>query len=180
MIRVFFAIDFPPGFKTTLSENLSELKFFYKNAVRWIKPDNFHITLHFLKQFDPEDMVKLKQLVMDEMKKINPFTIEFNTIELFPNSHHPKYISLHVEPNEKLSQLVQLIGQSIKTLNYPIDGRQFRAHVSLGRILQRQIPAFPEMVFPKLDVKIKEVVLFQSEPTTEGSSYTPLTRISLS
>jgi len=180
MIRAFFAIELPLETQAAITESLIGFKLHYQNAIRWIKPSNFHITLQFLKHLDPNDILKLSQLVKEEIKPIKAFTLQLHLIELFPTSHRPRYLSLQVGPDEILSRLSKTIGEAMKKLNYPTDNRVFRGHLSLGKVIHsHELPAFPTILFPEIHTKINDIVLFQSEPSFQGSQYTPLTRISL-
>lgn len=185
LIRVFFAIDLPLSTKKNLGQFISELKKNSKtNAIRWTKPENLHITLHFLARVRREDLEMLIENVRNKAEKSLAKTfMSFGSLHLFPNPYRPRVIVLEIQPQDQLSYLAEQIGIGIQNTNYEIDQRPFRAHLTLGRIKYTkkinlnflnnfQIPEFEK-------ISISEVVLFRSEPQPEGSKYTILETINI-
>lgn len=180
-MRVFFAIELPDALKQAIMHLQSELQpCFKKGAIRWVQPHHWHITLHFLAAIKAEDVPSLLDRVKKEIQDIPPFKIPVSDIELFPTPYRPKVISLHIPPHELISRLVTQIGQGIVALNYAIETRPFRAHITLGRFnysLRHDAKDFPKAILE--DIAVKEIILYHSEPTNRGSSYNVLGRIAL-
>lgn len=186
VVRVFFAIDFSDDIKNQLAAYIDSLKknSKSKHTIRWTKPENLHITLQFLAEVEGEDIDDMIEKVKTELTSVaQPFQINLRSIHLFPDPHRPRVIVVDVVPTEPLTSLSALIGKGIKNTGYEIESRPFRAHMTIGRIKTGQINALNFLadaeVPPVGEIKIEEVVLFQSEPHPEGSHYVPLHRISL-
>jgi 2'-5' RNA ligase len=59
-MRLFFAIDLPDNVKAAAAEIIAPLKKTFSHPDnRWVKPENFHVTLQFLAAVDPLDILKL-------------------------------------------------------------------------------------------------------------------------
>lgn len=185
VIRVFFAIDLPAPIKDHLGKFIGTLKKKSRtNAIRWTKSANLHITLQFLAETQTENLPALIQKVRERLEgAIKDSELRFGSLHLFPNPYRPRVIVLEILQQDQLAILSGLIGEGIKSLNYEIEDRPFRAHLTLGRIKQPhglnlsflsecEVPAFEKMT-------VSEVVLFRSEPQPEGSQYTVMERIPL-
>lgn len=181
--RVFFAIDLPQSAKEKLSSFIGKLKKKSKsNAIRWTKPENLHITLHFLAEARTEHLTKLIANVRAKIEGASKrMTLTFGELHLFPNPYRPRVIVLEMTPQGELEVLAGLIGHGIKDTNYEIESRPFRAHLTLGRIKQPQglnLSFLSEFSSPEIEkIEVNEVVLFRSEPQPEGSTYSVLERI---
>ncbi len=185
VIRIFFAIDLPLSAKKTLGGFIGMLKKKSKSrAVRWAKPENLHITLQFLAEVQTRHLSQLIDKVraeMTETMKSPPLTL--GGLHLFPSPYRPRVIVLEVAPQDNLAKLSELIGRGIKASSYEVETRPFRGHLTLGRIKQPQnihLNFLSECSLPTVEkIEVKEVVLFRSEPRSEGSTYTLMEKIAL-
>lgn len=177
IIRAFFAIDLPDEIKNTLAHLQANIKY----PVRWTEPRHLHITLQFMKELKLTDLDRLVESIKTALQATMSFSLELGSVELFPNVKHPRFISLAIEPQEKLANLAKLIGEQILAAHYPIDRRPFRAHLTLGRIQDSlKNPAFENNLQPAMKkCCVTQVVLFQSILAENGANYLPLARLNL-
>ena len=186
VVRVFFAIDLPPTTKELLGKYISAIKKRSKsNAIRWTKPENLHITLHFLAEVQSEHLEKLVENVRTEMaSSFGKLSIRLESLKLFPNPYRPRVIVLDVSPQDQLAALAAHIGRGIQATNYAVEERPFRAHLTLGRIKHPHglnLGFLLEFPNPGVDhLEVDEVVLFRSEPQPEGSCYSVIEKLALS
>lgn len=182
MIRAFFAIDLPQSMQNNILYVMEQLHEYIKNLnYSWSKPNNLHITLQFLKAVQPDDILKLIENVRQKLRNIQSFEIEFNHIELFPNLHRPRYITLIPAPNDTLNLVAKCIGEGILETNYAIEAREFRPHLTLGKIfdIPSEIKSFDKVPLGNKKMLINEIIFYQSNPSKHGSIYIPLERIEL-
>lgn len=183
MIRAFFAIDLPPSIKNSVETIMVNLnKQLKPQSVRWVKPEQLHITLQFLKKINKNDIPEVLKKIHPIIKPIRPFEITLGKIELFPTDHKSNIISMSVTSNDTLSAFSTALGEGITQFGYPIETRPFRAHLTLGRINPTQKRNFklPDTQHPPLEtISVTEIVLFQSEPRASRSRFTPLEKIYL-
>ena len=79
-MRTFIAIELPQEIRTILSNIQDELKQTQAD-VKWVKPENIHLTLKFLGEIG-EDLVLKIQLVLKEMaEKISSIKQEANELK---------------------------------------------------------------------------------------------------
>ena len=84
-----------------------------------------------------------------------------------------------------LTQLFYRLEKAFAALGYPPEGRAFNPHLTLGRVkspanrekLARLLEKLPPLDWPPFEVK--ELILFQSVLSPQGSKYTPLQVINL-
>jgi 2'-5' RNA ligase len=185
VIRIFFAIDLSALAKEKVGKYIGLLKKNSKtNAIRWTRPENLHITLQFLAEVKREHLDELIAHVRNEMAgKTEKAVLQFGSIHLFPNPYRPRVIVLEIGPQEKLASIAGSIAKGIKLLNYEVETRPFKAHLTLGRIKHTHgvnLDFLSLSGIPPLDaMEISEVVLFRSDPQPEGSKYMVIERIEL-
>jgi 2'-5' RNA ligase len=84
-----------------------------------------------------------------------------------------------------LTQLFYRLEKAFAVLGYPPEGRAFNPHLTLGRVkspanrerLAKMLAKLPPVDWPPFEVK--ELILFQSVLSPQGSKYTPLEVIKL-
>lgn len=185
VIRIFFALDLARDAKEQITAFIVCLKKQAKtHAIRWTKPENLHITLQFLAEVHTEDLPNLITNVRLAVQG-RPLraTVKLGAIRLFPNPYRPRVIVFDIAPQDKLAALAELIGEGIKGTQYPIDSRPFRGHLTIGRIKQPQevnLSFLTSIEVPTVPaIALNEIVLFRSEPQTDGSKYTIMENIKL-
>lgn len=183
VIRVFFAIDLPQTIKENVSEFIETLKKRYRSKnIRWTKITNLHITLHFLQALHTERLQKLITQVQEGMHECSPFTFTLDSLRLYPNPYRPRVIVVEIKPQDELKHLVQLMGTGISAMGYEVETRPFRGHLTLGRIKNPRsvhLDFLADYPLPKDVIHVSEVILFRSEPTPEGSTYTQIATLPL-
>lgn len=178
-MRVFFAIDLPLHLKEAILQQLIlPLKKEWGHGVRWVNAEHLHITLQFQKNLLAKDIPKIIENVKKELKNTPSFDLEMGELEFFPDELHPKMLAAKVGPPEDLHDLATKIGIGIQNSHYSIETRPFRAHLTLGRLLQHQELPLQKAFIPQ-KIVITEITLFQSQPSAQGSCYIPLAQIDL-
>ena len=180
-IRAFFAIVPPKSLSDLLSSDLESSKqSFPKNFIRWVPIEKWHITLQFLKSIQPEHITPLIERVRMELKNTPALVLEFGDLEWFPTPKHPKILSLEVGPQNILMPLSAAIGHAISALDYPVESKAFRGHMSLGRLLSHQSQKetlLPQIKLPQ--IQINEIYLIESKTGKKGTDYYPLAQVGL-
>lgn len=181
-LRAFFAIDLTPTIKESVGNIITQLQTTHKHrATRWSKTQNLHITLQFLIAVKPEDVDTLLTNVRAEIEMFSTFELELGDLELFPTKYKPRIISMNVHQQDILANLAKQIGRGILASGYEIERRPFRGHLTLARLnnINKDF-VLPEIQLPAPEgLVVKEVVLYSSEPSKQGSHYIALGKIPL-
>jgi 2'-5' RNA ligase len=185
MIRTFLAIEVPDALRPGLSLVQGELK---KSGadVRWVPPGNIHLTLKFFGSVPDEEIGSLALAAMQAAAAEEPFQLKVTVAGAFPSPRAPRVVWLGLGGDVlPLTRLYQRLEKAFAALGYLPEGRAFHPHLTLGRVkspanrekLAGILTKMPPVDWPPFTVK--ELTLFQSVLSPQGSKYTPLKVIKL-
>ena len=179
--RLFIAI---PLSKTILKELQKFQASHNQKAINWLPRKNLHITVLFLGQVSFRKVAKVIYKLEPLLTKLKQLKLKPERIILYPKKN-PRMIWLKFENNyEAYRQLVKQVSQCLKgTVRISQSRRKITPHITLGRIRNK-----PELIKKaKLEknlsqaetMVIKQVVLYHSELTAQGSTYEALCKFPL-
>lgn len=183
-MRTFIAIDLSEENKTALTKLQDELKQTQAD-VKWVEPENIHLTLKFLGEVTDEYVGKVKEALDKAAAGFRPFEISLSDIGAFPKLDYPRVIWVGVEKGKKeTEELAAKIEEELGKLGFSKEDRPFAAHLTIGRvrtgknkeILKEKIQnnkGRPQWAAPTSQL-ISNVILYQSKLTPSGPIYTPL------
>lgn len=184
-MRLFIALPLPTEVETKLGRTISILSK-SKAGVRWVKPDNLHLTLRFLSETDSALVPNLKELIDRIGAGYAPLKIISNRIEAFPNLKRPRVLFAGLDGSDiqRLTNLAADIEEAVRELGLEPDERAFRPHLTLGRLRDpRRVEDLPEFMnklqFEPLEFVLDKLVLFKSTLTPQGPIYDRLHEITL-
>ena len=152
------------------------------DAVRWVREESLHVTLHFLGDIDPARVPDLVRAVALETAGVEPFRLRLGAAHLFPSERRPRVVVLDLEPLLPLEALAGAVARGAAAAGFAPEERPFRAHLTLGRVkartAQRLDVTAPDTVGSEA-CDVTEAVLFRSELQRTGARYTPLERVPL-
>ena len=185
MIRAFLAIELPEALRAGLAQVQEELKR-SRADVRWVAPGNIHLTLKFFGNVPDDEIEALAQAARDAAAETAPLQLQATGAGAFPSPNAPRVVWLGLGGDlVPLTQLFYRLEKAFAALGYPPEGRAFNPHLTLGRVkspanrekLARMLAKLPPVDWPPFEVK--ELILFQSVLSPQGSKYTPLQVIPL-
>ncbi len=167
-MRLFLGLPFEEGAKDRFAQAQGELKKLAEKG-NFTTRENFHLTLVFLGEVEPDRAETAKAALMDT--HISPMALTFDRLALFPNGIY--HLCPEFEPDLYAAQL-RLV-RSLRRAGFEVENRLFVPHVTLGRKvkllhdvdptgpLQRPIPA-----------RTGYGTLFLSHRVNGALAYTPL------
>ncbi|MGB9799151.1 MAG: RNA 2',3'-cyclic phosphodiesterase [Thermanaerothrix sp.] len=182
-MRAFIAIEFPKDIQNQLGKLAQNLRSSGLRGVRWVTPENIHLTLKFLGDIKTESVQFLTHHLPIIAKAYSPFTLHLRGLGVFPGLRHPRVLWVGVEAPTPLFDLQRDIEALTQRLGVPPENRPFTPHVTLGRIqadfgpqdqalletqLQTPISAFHMLL------QVNQVALFRSDLFPTGARYTLL------
>lgn len=189
MLRAFIAIDIPPDTRARIGQVVASLKReIGVQAVRWVAPENIHLTLKFLGDVSPTQLDLLKQVVLQEAASHPPFEVTVRDLGCFPNPRRPRVIWAGLDIPLALEKLQRSLDQATARLGYASEARPFSPHLTLGRVNQHASPDALLSIRAALEknqqqqfgiVQVTDVILFHSDLRPSGPQYTPLCRAPL-
>ena len=185
-VRAFFAIALAGELRERAAELARELAARPGgDGVRWVAPENLHITLRFLGNVAAAEIAPLAEHAQDALAGCAPFALTLGAPLAFPSPRKPKVIVLGAEPEATLAELAARLetiavehGIVRRAESNESEARAFRAHLTLGRVRARRIPA---LAAPALagSLAVREVVLVRSDLARDGAHYSPLATLAL-
>jgi 2'-5' RNA ligase len=183
VLRTFFAVEIGDTARRAaraVAERLAAAP--GGEAVRWVRPESYHVTLRFLGTTPRDRVAGLVAAAQRATRAIAPFELRLGALVGLP-SRRPRTVVLDVAPHEPIVALAQEVERAVVEAGFALEERAFHPHLTLGRVRERQRRA------PFLDpaespagaapFAVDSILLFQSVLATTGAQYTPLERISL-
>ena len=184
-MRCFIAIELPEAVKSTLSGIEEELKK-SKADVRWVKPDNVHLTLKFFGNIEDKKTEKIIEIMENICNQYAPFTIEIKGMGTFPNIKSPRVLWVGIEGNDTLKTLQKEIENKMESIGFEREDRAFTAHLTLGRFrssiekegLLKAVKLHEKDTFVG-SINVQSLSLIRSDLHPEGARYSKIIDISL-
>jgi 2'-5' RNA ligase len=185
-LRTFLAVDLGKPIRdrcVALQEALQRAG----AEVKWVEPDNLHVTLLFLGEVEDRDVADVCRAVADVCGRHQPFPAAIQTVGCFPNPRRPRVVWVGV--GEGAPELVALHDDLERPLMklgcYRREERRYTPHVTLGRIRgERPAAALAAALNRQANwqggvTEVREVRVLSSELTPQGPIYTVLSRAPL-
>ena len=155
--------------------------------VKWVEPNNMHLTLKFLGEVPSKEIPRVCEAVAKGASKVDPFDFEVRGAGAFPNAGRPRTLWIGAGSGEEA--MVALHGHvenALAKLGYRKEHRRFHPHLTIGRV-RRGGPGVTELGelvqqhadLPAGRIAVGRVVVFSSELQRGGPIYQPLGRAKL-
>ncbi len=156
-----------------------------KHVVRWLKPDQLHLTLKFFGNVGSDQLPELSNALRCACQGVTAFRLAIGGLGCFPSLQRPSVIWLGVSGDvDILDTLQKEIDLATKAFGDHSEFREFSPHLTIGRVKAagreaRQVGLAignaPAGEIGSWDVP--EVELIQSTLSPEGSTYRPLANV---
>ncbi len=131
-MRLFIGIDLPSGVKQAILELQVELRRLGAHGY-WKSQENFHITLEFLGELDPQRVSALEATLAEAAQNHRPFPLTVAGLGAFPSMRRPHTLWTTVGGNlSELNQLRDEIHSELVRLGFSLEDRTFRPHITLA------------------------------------------------
>jgi RNA 2',3'-cyclic 3'-phosphodiesterase len=135
--RLFVALEPPEPVRRRLAALADELRRAAGRAaddVRWVRPDDVHLTLQFLGAVPEERVVAVEAALREAAAGARPLALALHGVGGFPNARRPRVLWAGIEGDvAPLAALVAELGARLAKLGYPPKDRPFSPHLTLGR-----------------------------------------------
>ena len=178
MQRVFIGIPVDKQSQLLINDLLKPIKN-SRQDIRWVPENNRHLTLAFLGNRPVSEVDNLLSLLDEAYQREAYFQYRLTTLERFPDLEG-RIIALTDKPTGALDNLYQITRKLLQSNNIEFYRKEFRPHITLGRIRKAK---HVETTFNRqirINLKITKIILYQSTLTESGSIYSPLKTTQLS
>ena len=174
--RLFVALPLPGVVKAELISLIDAARKTAPRSVRWVRPEQLHVTLKFLGDVETEQQEALTT-AMQSMCKETSFRFTLQGVDAFPNRRQPRVIWTGIQSGrDQVAHLAGLIETAACEAGFEPERRRFSPHVTLARVKQpgdfealwNQVDAVP---FGSQEVDAVDVRLIHSTLTPQGAVY---------
>ena len=188
-MRSFIAVEIDDAIRERLGQRIEA----FRSAgaqVRWVAPQNIHLTLKFLGEIDPERVPDVEQVMKEATREVAPFEIELREIGAFPSLSRPRVIWVGCrDETGGLWKIFRVLERGLVPLGIEKEKRRFSPHLTVGRIkskgrdrrldfLKGELKAHIDFVAGRQ--RVSGITLFKSQLTPRGAIYTVVRTAKLS
>ena len=179
MLRLFVAVELSDEVKRSLGRVQRSLAQF-DQAVRWVKPEQIHLTLKFLGDTADNRVPELHTAIEQAVTDIEPFDFTTAGTGCFPPRGQVRVVWIGLEEaSGVLLTCQQRIDEALADVGVEPEDRPFTPHLTLGRVKfdktsGRLREAVTVMKVPSVGQSVESVTLMMSELTPKGAIHTPL------
>jgi 2'-5' RNA ligase len=184
-IRTFIAVDVGKENRdriVSLQESLARSG----TEVKWVEPENLHVTLLFLGEVDAREVPRVCQIVQEGVAARPAFSMTVGGVRSFGNPRRPRTVWVGItEGAEQLVAIHDALEPPLEELGYRREERRFTPHITMGRVRSdRGADALAAALAKRADwaagdVTVDEILVMGSELTSDGPVYTVLSRAKL-
>lgn len=178
-LRSFIALDLCNEQKAILKNIQTRLKAADAD-VKWVEPDNFHITLKFLGIIPQHEITPIAEIMDSQAKETASFSIEFGGLGAFPSVERPDIIWAGLtQGQQQLTALADILEEALFLRGFPKETKKFHPHITIGRkrtnhninALSAALKTTPLISTVQ---KALHITLFQSDLSSDGPRYSVL------
>ncbi|HUS86116.1 MAG TPA: RNA 2',3'-cyclic phosphodiesterase [Bacteroidales bacterium] len=184
MKRVFIAIKIDPDKR--LKEIILDLKSGLSGErIRWVEPDNIHVTLAFLGDMTTDRINDVIRILKEVAAESISFRLLIKGTGLFRGTEDPRIIWLGIEDTGPLNAVRHKVCELLSREKLIRDDRPFKAHITVGRVKSiSDRKRLGELMGRYRNTAIKEqhvneLIFYESIMKAGGSVYRPIDRFRL-
>ncbi len=183
-LRLFVAIAIPEPVRNEMARAQRDLQSLApRRAIRWTKPEQFHLTLRFLGDVAAARVEELKAAVGTVCANSRPLRLRAEGISFFPNARSPRVIWAGIHDEERLLTGFQSRIEAVVGAFTTGRGEDpFIGHATLGRVKDLNRPdagkleAYAQQTGNAVlgEWTASEVEIIRSELSASGAQHAPL------
>jgi 2'-5' RNA ligase len=189
-VRTFIAIELDETIKVALTDLQGQLKAKVPHgSVRWVRSEGIHLTLQFLGNVPANRIEEIERALSQACAGFPAFSFSVGRLGCFPDLRRPRVVWVGVqEETGTLKRLQKAIEDGMEKLGFPSEGREFHAHLTLGRTQRRassgEVRRLGQLV-EETDIgelgqmEARVVSLMRSDLKPTGAVYTRLAEVEL-
>ena len=187
-MRTFIAIELPEEIKDALYHLQEKLKKSQAD-VKWVVPQNIHLTLKFLGEIKDGQFDEIASILEGVAEEKNTFTIRLSSIGAFPKINFPRVIWVGIDKGDnETEEIARMLQERLKQIGIPEEERPFSSHITVGRVRsalnkQRLAECLLDLQnkdgFLNQEFQVEKITIFKSTLTPKGPIYEVLKEANL-
>jgi 2'-5' RNA ligase len=179
MKRTFLAANVSDETRQLIVSLYQELHF-SKQYIRFVSPKTVHVTLKFLGDVKTEIIPDIIANIEHSIHSFQKFDYICSGTGVFPNAHNPRILWLGItEGSNILTGISKTLNQTLADMPVKKEDREFRSHITLGRIkeIRKSLPDIDRFIkysFDPIVNHVDQIILYESILTSQGALHKPL------
>jgi 2'-5' RNA ligase len=176
-MRLFIAVNLDSGIRNLIARGIESFPV-DRPPWRWVRPENWHVTLKFLGDVAETDIGAISRSLEEVSGRHTVFQLAMSDFGGFPHLRRPRVLFYNIDKGaESLRQLAADVDRALlDALGIPRDEKAFRAHVTVARVKSRLAgPVIDKLeLVPSLEGAVQRVDSFdlmKSELHRDGARY---------
>jgi len=184
-LRTFIAFPLPAAVRDhirTLQDGVRAEGF----RMRWVKPENIHLTLKFLGNVAPADIDGIADAMAKAVGSAPVIRLGAKGLGVFPGINRPRVLWVGLQGETRsLIEIQKQLDERLERVGIAPETRPFKAHLTIARAKGNlNSKALVEVMAALGNTEsapftAEEMVLYQSELKPDGAVYTRLKSVSL-
>ncbi|PIR06912.1 RNA 2',3'-cyclic phosphodiesterase [Candidatus Jorgensenbacteria bacterium CG_4_10_14_0_8_um_filter_39_13] len=185
MLRLFVAFNLPPEIIDQISSLMKITQPLFKYGVRFLPPENWHLTLVFLSYQDEKNLSLVQEAIKNTVSQVSqPPQIELKELVYGPLSKTPRMIWLTTseKTSQELNEVKNILEEELQKqgLKWKIENRKFQGHLTLARFFKYlkagELPPLKKIAEP-MEFEAESIDLMSSTLQRSGAVYEPLLKV---
>ena len=182
-MRVFIAIDIDDKIRKAIADLQKQIASkvdVKKGDLKWVEPNNIHLTLKFLGEISDEQLEEVKEIVNTVAQAHQKFNLEIESVGSFRRQKRKSRLGGAGKGTDALLALQKDLDDLLAQAGYPKEEREFSAHLTLCRVNHpmagiKMGEAIAQFSHLKLgSIAADAIYVYQSQLTPAGPNYTLL------
>ncbi len=176
-MRLFVAVNLPTATRVRLWDAVEPLRA-GDYPIKWVQTEAFHVTVKFLGEVDEARCGAVQEGLAAAVGDTQAFHLAVGEFGTFPPVKQPRVLWVGCETLPVLELLVDGVERELADVGFPVEGRPFRPHVTIGRVRRDAQPAQLEGLHDQLasleffeEPNIESVDLMRSHLRPKGPRY---------
>lgn len=187
-MRLFLAINIPVETKNILYNHLIKFQAKIIHNVKWVKKENWHITLKFFGEIEKKHFQIIKKKMPIIAENIVQQPINFSRVAAFPHLKFPRVIYLGIDKGSKeLCEIYEKINFHLKFITSKKKENLYTPHITIGRVkdssnieeISSKIKKYSIVNFNNVSMIVNKISLMNSILRKDGPVYEEIYSVNL-
>jgi 2'-5' RNA ligase len=179
-IRAFVAVLIDDDLRNNISRVQNEVRKLAPD-VKWVAPENLHVTLKFLGNVTEEALPKVFAAVEKAAQSIPAFDLSVTGLGAFPSPQRARVVWVGIEKGrDELIELAEAVESELVSAGFEREEKAFKAHITIGRArMDRPLKGLAEG-FARIDasnlgsMRVSDIAVMQSDLKPGGPVYSAM------
>lgn len=182
-LRLFAAVDIPAGAKDAAVRAIEPWRELLPSG-RWVRPENWHITVKFLGRTWPRLVEWVHESCRAAAAEVRPFRVGLQGLGVFPSPARARVLWAGLDDADGgLRALASALDRRLER-EFPPEKRGFTAHLTVARFnppvpMRDRAGELKATEIGSAPFRVGELVLYRSHLSPRGARYEPLGRFPL-